>query len=660
MPDTAISPLPRPVQIEAAETPALSGLLTLVASVVAVAALYFAREVLIPITLAVLLAFVLAPLGTLLRRLRFGRALSSVVSVLLALGALLALGGLIGMQFADLATQMPRYQVTIEEKITAVRSATFGRISENLHTLGREIKTPPEAPQKEEKPAANKAPEDQKPIPVEVHQPDPTPTELLQRLAAPLLGPLGTTFLVFIVTIFIQLQREDLRDRMIRLFGSRDLHRTTVAMNDAAKRLSRYFLTQVTINAAFGVILGVGLWLIGIPSPALWGVLGSLLRFVPYVGAPLAAILPLTLAAAVDPGWSMVIYTAALFTILEFTVAQAIEPMLYGRSTGLSPFSVVIAATFWIWLWGPIGLILSTPLTLCLVVLGRHVERLEFLDVLLGDRPALTPVESFYQRILAGDPDEVQEQAEVLLKDRSLSTYYDEVAIKGLQLASRDATRGAVTEKQIDRMKAAISAVIDDLDSYEDQDPGQKKPDENAVVDEANRRLDEPAEPAPAGHGLTRTLLPEWQAGTPVLIIAGRGPLDVPASIMLQQLLTKNGLGAKRVGQDDVARMNIETLPPAGVKIICLCYLELIGNSSHLRYLIRRLRARFPGSSILVTLWISEDAFDDERSRNAILADIYAPTLREAVVTCLEAAHGQEAETAAASPQAQAGTARNA
>jgi predicted PurR-regulated permease PerM len=648
VPDIAAPIRPRPVQVEAAETPALSSLLTLAAGVVAVAALYFAREVLIPITLAVLLAFVLAPVGTLLRRLHFGRALSSVVSVLLALGALIALGGLIGMQFADLANQLPRYQYTIEQKISAVRGATFGRISENIHDLGREMKAPPEAPKKEDKPAA-KAPEEPKPIPVEVHQPDPTPTEVLQRLAAPLLGPLGTTFLVFIVTIFIQLQREDLRDRMIRLFGSRDLHRTTVAMNDAAKRLSRYFLTQVTINASFGVILATGLWLIGVPSPVLWGVLGALLRFVPYVGAPLAAILPLTLAAAVDPGWSMVIMTASLFTVLELIVAQIVEPLLYGRSTGLSPFSVVIAATFWIWLWGPIGLILSTPLTLCLVVLGRHVERLEFLDVLLGDRPALTPVEGFYQRILAGDPDEVQEQAEILLKDRSLSSYYDEVAIKGLQLASRDASRGALTGKQVDRMTTAISAVIEDLDSYEDVDPAEKdssekkaeekKADETPAIQEADKRLDEPAEPASAGEGHRHALRPDWNAGAPVLVVAGRGPLDFPASAMLEQLLSKNGLGAQLVNQDAVSRLAIELLPVEGIKLICLCYLELAGNSSHLRYLIRRLRRRFPATPILVTLWNSEDeAFDDERSRNAIDADIYANTLRDAVVACLERA----------------------
>src|SRR6185437_11140126 len=248
------------------------------------------------------------------------------------------------------------------------------------------------------RPGAQEAtPSEPKPIPVEVHEPDPTALQIAERIIAPVVDPLATTAIVFIVSIFIQLQREDLRDRLIRLFGSSDLHRTTVAMNDAARRLSRYFLTQLGINASFGVIIGTGLFLIGIPSPVLWGVLAMLLRFVPYIGSPLSAILPLTLAAAVDPGWHSMLWTAALYLVTEPIMGQVVEPLLYGHSTGLSPFSVVVAATFWTWLWGPIGLILSTPLTLCLVVLGRHVERLEFLDVLLGDRPALTPVESFYQ-----------------------------------------------------------------------------------------------------------------------------------------------------------------------------------------------------------------------------------------------------------------------
>ena len=261
----------------------------------------------------------------------------------------------------------------------------------------------------------------------------------------PVLGPLETTVIVIIVAIFVLMQRDDLRDRFIRLVGSTDLHRTTTAMDDAGKRLSRYFVSQLGVNACFGLVIGVGLWLIGVPAPALWGVLAGLLRFVPYVGALLAAVAPLALAAAIDPGWRTTIYVALLFVTIEPLTGYVVEPLLYGHSTGLSPMSVIVAAVFWTWMWGPVGLILSTPLTLCLVVLGRHVKSLEFLDVLLGDRPALSEADRFYQRALANDPDEALDQAEKMLADRSLVDYYDSVVLPALKLAAHDEARGTIT-----------------------------------------------------------------------------------------------------------------------------------------------------------------------------------------------------------------------
>src|SRR4051794_27102043 len=440
----------QPAAVPPAETPGLSGLLTLAGGVVIVAGLYLGRTVLIPITLAVLLSFLLAPLVNPLRRIHLGRVPSVLLAVVLALGIILAIGGLIGSQLADLAQQVPKYAQTIRSKMDTIQNFALARTNLVMHRLGQQL-SPTPAPQPKA-PAGT----EQKPMPVEIHQPEPTPVELAERIIAPIIDPLSTTAIVLIVAVFVLLQREDLRDRLIRLFGSSDLHRTTVAMNDAARRLSRYFLTQLAVNASFGLVTGVGLFLIGVPSPVLWGVLGMLLRFVPYIGAPLAAALPVGLAAAIVPGWSMVVWSAGLYLAVEVIVGQVIEPLVYSHSTGLSPFSVVVSATFWTWLWGPIGLILSTPLTLCLVVLGRHVERLEFLDVILGDRPALTPVEGFYQRMLAGDPDEARDQAEHLLRDRPLSSYYDEVALKGLRLAAVDATRGVLTPVQLDRIKVAM------------------------------------------------------------------------------------------------------------------------------------------------------------------------------------------------------------
>ena len=640
MPDTPM-PARQPAKIAPAETPGVTGLLTLAVSVVVVAALYLGREVLIPITLAVLLSFLVAPIVNLLSRAHLGRVPSVLVAVVVALGLILSLGGLIGTQVAELAGQIPRYQTTIERKVEIVRGVTLGRLSELMRGVGQQLAgggaphtTTPVGPTSET--SAESGP---KPIPVEVHQPSSSPMELAEQVLAPVLGPLSTTAIVFIFSTFILLQRQDLRDRLIRLFGSEDLHRTTLAMDDAARRLSRYFLTQFGINAAFGCIIGIGLFFIGVPSPLLWGILATLLRFVPYIGAPLAAVLPLALAAAVDPGWSTMAWTAALYFVSEALTGQVVEPLLYGQSTGLSPLSVVVAATFWTWLWGPIGLILSTPLTLCLLVLGRHVKRLEFLDVLLGDRPALTPIESFYQRLLAGDPDEALDQAELLLKDRSLSSYYDEVALKGLQLAANDAMRGVLTEVQLARIKDSVKALVDDLGMHDDRAPNPKEADD-APVARPLAELALPQRAAPEGEAPDALVLPpRWRSAAPVMCVAGRGPLDEAASTMLAQILVKHGLGASVVSHDMVARGSIASLDMSGVAMVCVSYLEIEGNTSHLRYLLRRIRQHAPQASIVVGLWPVDDAvLRDDRVRAAVGADFFTSSLHAAVESCLETA----------------------
>jgi hypothetical protein len=322
------------------------------------------------------------------------------------------------------------------------------------------------------------------PVPVEVLQPDPGALESLRSLIAPLVSPLATTGIIVIFVIFILIQREDLRNRLIRLAGSGDLQRTTAALDDAASRLSRLFLNQLLINTGFGLLIGAGLWLIGIPSAVLWGILATVLRFVPYIGSIIAAAFPLALAVAVDPGWSMLAWTAVLFFAVEPAIGQIVEPMVYGRSTGLSPVAVVVSATFWTALWGPIGLVLATPLTVCLVVLGRHVERLAFLDVMFGDRPALSPPEIFYQRMLAGDPTEAAEKAEQFLKERSLSSYYDDVALKGLHLAQMDLDREVLDISRLLRIRDTVFEFTGDLSDQTDHEPidGQATTDVEAVA----------------------------------------------------------------------------------------------------------------------------------------------------------------------------------
>ena len=450
------------------------------------------------------------------------------------------------------------------------------------------------------------------------------------------------------VVIFLLLQREDLRDRMIRLFGSSDLHRTTAAMDDAAGRLSSYFLTQLGINAAFGVIVGLALWAIGLPSPVLWGVNAALLRFVPYIGAVIAALLPVALAAAVSPGWTMAIEAAALFVVVEMVMGQVVEPLLYGHSTGLSPFAVIVSALFWAWMWGPIGLILSTPFTVLLVVLGRHVEHLEFLDVLLGDRPALTPVENFYQRILASDPDEAHDAAEKLLKDRPLIAYYDEVALKGLQLAANDAERGVIGAEQLDGIQASVQDLIGDLASHQDRMPDAREPKGNADVPTiAEQNLPMPRHVPDI---LTEEQVrPAWRHPGAVLCIAGRGPLDAAAAGILAQLLEKHGVTARTVGFEDVSRRGIATLDLSGVAMVCVAYLQVKGSPSHLRYLLQRLRERLPRQKLLVGLWPENDAaLSDRETQDMLGADLYVTTLLQAVEHCIAEAREPVREAAAA------------
>ena len=632
MPDP--SALPPPKAISQAAAPDAARAMTLF--VMVVATLYFGKEVLVPVVLALLLTFIIAPLVELLRRLHVGRVPSVLLGVVLALGLVLAIGGVIGSQIAQLTADAPKYVGTIEAKVDSVKQFTIGRLATLTNSIGphRGGAEPGAGSAAPARTPQQGAPAEAAPAPA---APAQSPLSLAESFLAKILAPLETFGIVFVVTVFALLQREDLRDRLIRLVGSDDLHRTTLAIDDGGRRLSRYFISQLSVNAGFGLVVGTGLLAIGVPNPVLWGILSALLRFVPYVGSFIAAALPMALAAAVEPGWSMLLETLALYVLVEGVTGQVVEPLLYGHSTGLSPFSVIVAAIFWSWLWGPIGLILSTPLTLCLVVMGRHVKRLQFLDVMLGDRPALTPVESFYQRVLAGDADEAQEHAETLLKERPLSTYYDEVALKGLQLAANDAQRGALGQEQLDRIKATIKVVVAGLADHSDEDPPPAKGDKGAISPPDDEKA-LPHNPLPAN--AKPPLPPAWRGQSAVLCIAGRGPLDEAAAAILQQLVQKHGLGARLVGYGDVARETVDTLDVEGVAMVCVSYLDISGNPAHLRYLIRRLRQKLAhGTPILVGLWPSNDStLKDKNVQEQIGADYFTSSIGSAVTACVKAA----------------------
>ncbi|WP_161607319.1 AI-2E family transporter [Methyloferula stellata] len=613
---------------------------TIIIIVAVIAGLYFGHDVLVPITLAVLLSFVLAPITGIFEKLFLGRVASVLLAVTLAVAILIGLGTIIGKQVAQLAGNLPAYQFVISKKLQTLRSSDLGKgvmekAANAIEGLDSNLNKPAAAPAEPNASQSNlpRSPVDAY-IPVEVHTPAPGPVQILESVIAALLPPLATVGVVVIFVVFILLQRQDLRDRFIGLTGAHDLHRTTRALDDAAYRLSRYFLALTAINAAFGVVITIGLAFIGVPNPILWGIAGGVLRFIPYIGAIIAVAFPLALAAAVDPGWSMVIETALLFLIVEGVMGQVIEPQLFGHTTGMSPLAIIIAAAFWTLIWGPAGLLLSTPITACLVVLGRHVENLNFIELILGDKPGLSPVQSFYQRVLAGDPDEVAFQAEGLLKNMSLLDYYEDVALPALALAQVDATRGVLDSNRQAEVCAAIEHVVDDLSDH-------------VVIAESRAEVTIP--PA-ADSAQPRDVLQDNATAGSVMCLAGQSLLDKAACDISGQVLAESNIPSRIEGPSALTTSGIFGLNADGAKAICIFYMDHRSKAA-IRYSVRRLRKKFPGMPIAVCLW---GATDLASMVEVAKADANLGSLREVIDFCENAMHPVEITIPTRSPPIEA------
>lgn len=585
---------------------------TVLLLIATVAALYLGRDVFIPLALAVLLSFALGPPVTRLHRLGMGR----VPAVLLVMAALVALlvgfGTLVASQLAHLADGLPTYEANLRAKAQALAGAApggnvIGRAADLLRSLGQDIDqvTQPDGAVPGAGGLTQAAGGTTRPIPVEIRERAPAPLQTLTSLLGPLLAPVATAGVVVVFIVFVLLQREDLRDRLIRLFGTGDVHRSTEAITDAAKRIGRYLLMQLVINVTYGVPVGIGLWLIGVPNALLWGILAAVLRFIPYLGPVLAATLPIALSLAVDPGWTTPLLTVALFVTLELFSNNVMEPWLYGSSTGLSPLAIIVAAVFWTTLWGPVGLLLSTPLTVCLVVLGRHVPQLNFLEVLLGDTAVLTPEVKFYQRLLADDPAEAEDIAEERLEEGSLAEAYEAVVLPALALAEQDRARGALERPRAQAMAEAALTIVDGLA-------------EDAAKEE---EADEKAAAAAAA------------SGAAVLCLGGRTGFDTCAAAMLAHLLARRGLAA-RPGVLGAGLPAPEELAQAD--LVCLCYVDP-GAARYARRLAHRLRARRAKVPIVALLW-QLPAEDATPALNLCGADRLARTLSGAVATVVELA----------------------
>ncbi|MGY6151447.1 AI-2E family transporter [Paraburkholderia graminis] len=637
----SLPPPGRPNRVYPPGAPGLHGLASVITGVVVVCALYFGRAVLIPITLSVLLSFLLAPLVQMLRRLRMGQLPSIFIAVLFALAALLAIGALIGAQLVQLAGDLPQYQVAIEQKIETVQEKTIGRadslMSRAAATLQRVAPSKPPPPRPTGR-AARNAPA--VPTPVEVHEPSPTPMQLAQRALSPAIAPIETTFIVLVVTIFILLQREDLRDRLISLFGSRDLHRTTTAINDAAVRLSRYFVAQLGVNLSAGGVIAIGLAIIGVPGALLFGVIAALLRFVPYIGIWIAAILAVFLAAAIQPQWTMAVYTLILFIVVDVVAGQIAEPLLYGHRSGLSPLAVVVAAIFWSWLWGPIGLVLSTPLTLCVVTLGRYADRLNFLTVLLGDQPALTPAQNFYQRLLADDPHEAIVQAERLLREMSLIDYYDKVALEGLKLARNDAMRGVLMPDQLASVNEALVDIVENLeiadglpDRLTRQEPGDAAALHAASSADLSERHEQSREHSSEHHDVEKTA---------VLCVPGRGAFDEVTTAIAVQLLGRVGFAPIMATHSGYRSARADEPSYKNAPIICIVTLDAPDSPPYLRNMLRRTREWRPRATLVVGVGGSAENGHDIGMGSTAAAHS-APTFRAMIEECQVAAWALQA-----------------
>ncbi|HEV3181936.1 MAG TPA: AI-2E family transporter [Steroidobacteraceae bacterium] len=535
----------------------------IIAFAAVLALLYFGRDVLIPFTVALILSLLIAPLVRRLRRIGLGRVPSVLVAVLISAFVVAAAAGVLGSQVLRMAASLPQYERNIQQKLRNLDDMTVGRFSALTSEASRLIESPPKSvgstvPSGTGSSAAA-------PIPVELHQPRPAPLQIIAKLLASVWVPIESTGIVLVVLVFVLLEHEALRDRFIRVAGGTNIRLTTLALNDAGERLSRFFVSQFAVNLGVGAAIGLGLAVLGVPQATLWGALATLLRFVPYIGVWLAALLASALAIAIVPGWSLALSTLGLFIVVELIAAQVVEPHLYGHTTGLSPLSVVVAAIFWSALWGPIGLVLSTPLTLCLLVIGRHIRALRFLELLLGDTQALTLPQKFYQRALSGDADEILADARTFLKRNSFAAYCDLVLMPALHLGFLDFELGAISRDQQLKIRDLLVAVVSTLGGepkllrrhrlsvLDDEDPGR-------ILRQHRERL--------TGRWQGPVVVPPGS----ILLCLGLGsPADTIAAELLVRALREQGLDGRHVSIED---LDAESRPPgADPAAIAIAYL---------------------------------------------------------------------------------------
>jgi predicted PurR-regulated permease PerM len=557
------------------------GFIVLASFALVAAICYFAKEVFIPIALALLFTFLLAPVVTRMQRWKFPKAIAITLAVTLTFSVAAFVTWLVTTQFIALAGQLPKYEQNLQKKIHELNgsqgSRPFDRATGILKGLQKDFE---ESTVGAEQPKFEPgSPEN--PLTVEMKPPRPTFLQNLRRTLGPALEPAGTIGIVTLLVLTILFRREDLRDRFIKVVSGGKLNVATEAVDDAANRISRYLFMQLVVNVTYGIPIGIGLFFIGVPNALLWGVLATLLRFIPFLGPWIAALFPVALAFAIDPGWSKLLLTLSLFIVIELISNNLVEPWLYGSSTGVSPVAIVAGALFWTWLWGPIGLFLCTPLTVCVVVMGKYVPGLRFISDMFGSEPVLQPHARLYQRMLAMDAEEMLQIAEEHVEQHDLVTFYDQLMIPALILAEEDRQTGRLAEVRQQFIVQNSRELIEDLGEREmaKQEPRARSSDEFEV-----------------------------------LCLPAKDDADEIAALMLVQVLRVKGISAKVISATTPIEQCEQLVNCGNIRGVIISALppDAFGPA---RRLCRKLKRSCPSLKVTVGIWTPHAAATDLTKR---------------------------------------------
>ncbi len=563
----------QPSAVRSKKTSELSSLRPLITMTMAVAALYLGRELLVPLALALLLSFLLTPPVHWVEKLRLGRIFSVLLVLALAVSIFIAIAWLGVTQLGEIIVKIPQYQNNLHKKIEAMRSPAGSALETAVASIQQLSGDLSSANVGNGRPKGGRTITRREPsgagAPVEVEVVSQRPGLMASAgyVGLSLVHLLGGAAVVLVFALFMLIQRGDLRNRFIQLVGTGHLSVMTTALDEAAQKVSRYLLTQFIVNGAFGLLLGLGLYGIGVPNASFWGVLAALLRFIPYVGTLIAGLCPLALALAVFEGWARPLLTLGLFAGVELTISTAVEPWLYGAHTGISSLAILVSAAFWTLLWGPVGLVLSTPLTVCLLVLGRYVPPLQFLSVLLGGKVELPPEAGYYQRLLAMDDDEAGEIAENYLKERTIGELYDSLLIPALSLAESDRHENTLDEEREKFIYRSTKLLIEDL------------AEQTATDDLAIARASQPS----------------------LVCIPATDEADELVGLMLAHLLRQAGYQTEAITLGMREEM-LQILQQRQADVLVVSALPPF-TLTHARSLCRKARRRFPNLKIVLGLW---------------------------------------------------------